>query len=262
MTTLTEAKGGSTRPGRCYLYAIGESSMAAPTELAGIDACPVTRLEMAGLSVFVSGDAPARIRPERRHLAAHQHVLRQLMNTATILPVGFGMIVPSPARLAAMIEGEAMVLASELQRVRGCVEMSLRVSWDVPNIFAHLVERDPALRAARDQMLASGSHQSKVALGELFERTIDAQRSEHAERVIQQLTPCAAEITSDRPKSEHEIVRLAALVDRARLAEFEKIINDLAGTCDATYRFDYGGPWAPHSFVRLRIDPAPGAEVA
>ncbi|QYU71168.1 GvpL/GvpF family gas vesicle protein [Leptolyngbya sp. 15MV] len=162
-----------------------------------------------------------------------------------------------------MLEEKAEPIAEQLQLVSGRVEMGVRIALDVPNIFQHLVDAEPALRAARDQMVALGSpHAQRVEVGRLFERVLGERRRAIQDRVQDALGEIAVQIAIDPPKTESELLRLAVLIEKARQDQFEAIVHELGAALDATHRLDYSGPWAPHSFVKLDLSPEALAEAA
>src|SRR3989304_4912851 len=145
----------------------------------GLDGGTVYAITNGRVSAVVS-DVPEKIRPERRQLAAHQEVLKRLMLDATaVLPVAFGVVADNPAAIRRILSGNQKPSLEQLRRVAGRVEMGLRVTWDVPNIFEYFVQTHPELRAARDQFFA-GNRQppqdDKIEVGRLFDRPLAAGR--------------------------------------------------------------------------------------
>jgi hypothetical protein len=263
MTTSDDSTLATPARSGLYLYAFADSGAEIPQGLRGLHDAPVSVVTSGGIAAVASPIPRERLRPERRHLAAHQSVLAGLMASTTVLPVGFGMIVPGASRLRAMIDSESESLAEQLDGVRGRVEMSVRLSYDVENIFQHLVADEPALKAARDSMLANpGHHQAKVAAGEMFSKTLEARRAQYESHLLSMLDAASEEIISEPPRTDQEIARLAVLVARERMADFEASLGQAAAAFDADFRFDFSGPWAPHSFVRLRISPDQAAGVS
>ena len=107
--------------------------------------------------VYAIGDGPIaavvsdlpdkKVRPERRRLAAHHEVLRRLMADHTVLPMAFGLIADGPESVHRILRLNRDVFDEQLERLRGKVEMGLRVNWDVPNIFEYIVASHPELAA-------------------------------------------------------------------------------------------------------------------
>ena len=104
-----------------------------------------------GTTSAVVSDVPNRkIRPERKNLAAHQAVLKALMASTTPLPMAFGIIADGPTAIQNILYENLEIFLTELKHVAGKVEMGVRISWDVPNIFEFFVNTHSELRSVRD----------------------------------------------------------------------------------------------------------------
>jgi len=222
----------------------------------GIDGGEVYAISGSGLAAVVSDVPNRRIRPERRHLSAHQEVLKRLMEEDTVLPMSFGMIADSPQAVREILSKNRDTLTEQLQRLAGKVEMGLRVVWDVPNIFEYFVNTHPELRAARDRLF--GAHreptlEEKIEMGRMFERIQTEDREAHAGAVEEVLAPRCFEIRRNPPRHEREVMHLACLVGRAARAEFEAGVFEAARRFDDSFAFDYNGPWAPHNFIEIDL---------
>ena len=242
---------------KLYLYAVAPDLNGVNFGPIGLDGGTVYAITNGRVSAVVS-DVPEKIRPERRQLAAHQEVLKRLMLDATaVLPVAFGVVADNPAAIRRILSGNQKPFLEQLRRVAGRVEMGLRVTWDVPNIFEYFVQTHPELRIARDRFF--GGHREpaqddKIELGRLFDRLLVEDREAHTERVVEMLTPSCVEISRNTPRTEREVVNLACLIGRAGREQFEAAVFEAAKLFDNHYAFDYNGPWAPHNFVDLRLD--------
>ena len=249
-------KQGSTKQ-KLYLYAIAPDSNGRTFGPIGLDGGTVYSITNGRVSAVVS-DVPEKLRPERRQLAAHQEVLKRLMGeTAGILPVAFGVVADGPEAIRNILSRNQKPFLAQLHHVAGRVEMGLRVTWDVPNIFEYFVQTHPELRAVRDRFF--GGHREptqddKIELGRLFDRLLMEDREAHAERVVEILTPHCVEIKRSKPRTEREAVNLACLIGRDGQAKFEAAVFEAAKLFDNSYAFDYNGPWAPHNFVDMTLD--------
>ena len=249
-------KQGSTKE-KLYLYAIAPESNGRSFGSIGLDGGTVYSITNGRVSAVVS-DVPEKLRPERRQLAAHQEVLKRLMGeTAGILPVAFGVVADGPEAIRRILSRNQKPFLEQLHHVAGRVEMGLRVTWDVPNIFEYFVQTHPELRVARDRFF--GGHREpaqddKIELGRLFDRLLVEDREAHTERVVEMLTPSCVEISRNKPRTEREVVNLACLIGRAGREQFETAVFEAATLFDNHYAFDYNGPWAPHNFVDLTLD--------
>lgn len=250
------ARQGSTKQ-KLYLYAVAPASNDWNFGPIGVDGGTVYSIANGRVSAVVS-EVPQKLRPERRQLAAHQEVLKRLMLEAgAVLPVSFGVVADDPEAIRRILSRNQKPFLEQLHRVTGRVELGLRVTWDVPNIFEYFVHTHPELRVTRDRFF--GGHREptqddKIELGRLFDRLLVEDREAHTERVVEILTPNCVEIKQNKPRTEREAVNLACIVERDGQERFEGAVFEAAKLFDNSYAFDYNGPWAPHNFVDMTLD--------
>ncbi len=136
-----------------YLYAITDAVEHPVCGDIGINGAAVYTVPQGPVTAVVSDITEKRIRPERKNLVAHNAVVKRLMEETTVLPVAFGTIAGSPKAVREILKKNSDTFVEQLDRVRGKVEMGLRVAFDVPNIFEYIVNRQPELAAMRDSVL-------------------------------------------------------------------------------------------------------------
>lgn len=240
-----------------YLYAVMSAAGDREYGKIGIDGERVYLISDGPVGAVVSDFRNGKIRPQRRHIAAHQAVLKRLMEEDTPLPIKFGVIADGAKEIRQILFLNRKSFTEQHRRVHGKVEMGLRVAWDVPNIFEYFVNTHAELRAARDQFLGAHrapSQEDKIEVGRFFDRVLQEDREEHTERVETILSPCCFEIKRDPPRNEKEVMNLACLVGRKTIEkDFEATIFEAARLFDNNFAFDFNGPWAPHHFVDLVV---------
>ncbi|MEM7621577.1 MAG: GvpL/GvpF family gas vesicle protein [Planctomycetota bacterium] len=239
-----------------YVYAFCDQPLeGAP--LVGLDNADVFFLEGGGMCAAVSRAPSGRLRPQRRLLAAHQRVLSSIVERVSVLPAAFGLVADDRGSLLEAMSLHAGTLRQELERIDGCVELEIRLAWTASNVFEHLVEIDEMLRALRDELLqygASAPHDLKVAVGRRVDAVLAHYRSDAETRLMQGIEPVCREVQGHAPGAEGELARIAALVERESLNAFDAALESAASTFDESHVFNIAGPFAPHSFVDLRLD--------
>src|SRR5208282_4422951 len=98
-----------------------------PGQVTGIDDQPVRRIVHESLAAAISPVTAGRLRPERRHLMAHQKVLASFGFGRGVLPMRFGVVLPDEAKVLFILKTHETTLLHQLDRVRGRLEMGLRV---------------------------------------------------------------------------------------------------------------------------------------
>ena len=239
-----------------YLYAVIAGTEERIYGDFGIGEATVYTISDGRITAVVSDVADKKIRPERRHLAAHQGVLKILMEEATPLPVTFGIIADGLQAVQKILLRNQQMLVDQLDRVSGKVEMGLRVTWDVPNIFAYFVHTHQELREARDHFFGTqreSTQEDKIEVGRMFDRLLNEDREDHTERVEEILSEYCVEIKRSTCRNERDVMNLSCLVRKEEHEKFEKAIFEAAGLFDNNFAFDYNGPWAPHNFVDVDL---------
>jgi len=240
-----------------YVYAIVPARTDSAYDFPGIFGEKVYAIVDGEVAAVVSDVKNERIRPERRNLAAQQAVLRALMTGPALLPMTFGVIANDRKGVQRILARYQDSLVKQLQRVTDMVEMGLRVSWDVPNIFDFFVNTHQELRQARDRLLIPGrrpSREDKIELGRLFDRYLTADRKRYTQQIKKMLSSYCSDIKNNRCLQENRIMNLACLIARKDQEAFESAVVKAADLFDNNFCFDYNGPWAPHNFVELEFN--------
>ena len=249
--------GKETKNGRKYLYAVIPAAGDREYGNIGIDGELVYLITDNQIAAVVSDFSNVKIRPERRHIAAHQAVLKRLMEEETPLPISFGVIADGVKEIKRILSLNRKSFAEQLRRVHGKVEMGLRVGWDVPNIFEYFVNTHTEIRVARDRFMGNSrvaSQEDMIEVGRLFDRVLQEEREENMERVEAILSPVCFEIMRNVTRTERDVMNLACLVDRDSVdKDFEAAVFEAARGFDNNFSFDFNGPWAPHNFVDVEL---------
>ncbi|NCA69382.1 MAG: GvpL/GvpF family gas vesicle protein [Sphingobacteriia bacterium] len=252
MQQVNKRAAGSGR----YIYAFIPDAGTMRLGRIGLEEAEVYTIGDGRVAAVVSNLAGSRIRPQRRNMAAHQEVLKRLMRDQTPLPAAFGLLAESDAAIVRILADNQESFLDQLARVEGAVEMGLRMTWDVPNIFEYFVSAHSELQEMRDLYFRDGdtlTQDQMINLGRTFERLLESDREDYTDRVEAVMQGCCREIKRNNCRTEKEIMNLACLIDRKDQERFEKAVLQAARPFDNNYAFDFNGPWAPHNFVEMDI---------
>jgi hypothetical protein len=171
--------------------------------------------------------------------------------------MAFGTVAASPEAIHKILIRSRSAFEKQFARVAGKVEMGLRVTWDVPNIFEYFVNTHTELRLARDRLMGSRhefTQEEKIELGRMFDRLLNEDRENHTARVERVLAPLCSEFKANPCRNEQEVINLACLVKRDSQEAFSTGVFAAAQLFDNHFSFDYSGPWAPHNFVEIDLE--------
>lgn len=209
-----------------YLYAIIEPGAAVPP-CAGLDDAPVQLARSTDVCGLYSEHERLEPDPQPQALWRHEQVVETAMEAAPTLPVRFGTTFPDEDALSATLEREGRRLRDQLERVRGCVELAVRVGLD-------------------------GGREPAPIDGRSYIETKLARRRKQQAIVRETLAPLnqlALRTRSEQARSRGEICA-SYLVQRGSVERFAEKVRVLADR-NPELRLSCTGPWPPYSFVEL-----------
>jgi Gas vesicle synthesis protein GvpL/GvpF len=167
-------------------------------------------------------------KPSADTLWRHEAVVEALMAERDVVPLRYGTLFDDEAAAAAAIAEHRGELREALARVRGAVEISVRIAARSP------LPQPPLASSGRDFLRA---------------KTRIAEVREEARRSMHEPLAARARMSADRASSElPELLRCAFLVDRGAVEEFTAAAAEL-DRASAEYSLLCTGPWPPYSFV-------------
>jgi hypothetical protein len=192
------------------------------------DVAPLKLVPVDGLAAVCTPATEADVSPES--LWRHEDIVEALMADRDLLPVRFGTRLEDEAAVARAVEERRDELGAALDRVRGAVELSVRVA-------------------------ASGAQQSGVVAAdagsgaEYLRVKADAEASHEraAAAVHEPLSALARASVEARPRPP-ELFRAAYLVERDAVEPFAAEVARLH-EADAALSILCTGPWPPYSFA-------------
>jgi hypothetical protein len=233
-----------------YVYCLGEDLPESAFEgLAGVGRARVRVLALGGLAALVSeaGEETTAIKEE--NLLAHNRVNAAALAVSTPLPCRFDTRT-APERLAEYVSTNAAAISAALARVRGRVEMSVKlmeksgVRSQESGVESEAGVGEPGAAGAGTAFLLK---KRREILGEEGAR----RRTEEAAAWLASGVGELARETAERLSPPEAIfVRAAHLVERARVEEYRARLRALAAE-RRDLRLLTSGPWPPYSFSEI-----------
>ena len=249
--------GSEVSPGLPLLYAYGLSDEASAEAVAGelgVGGARVYLLEgEENLRAVVSEFTGARVAASAEYLKAHNLVLARVLAETTPLPFRFGTLA-SAVQLAAYMKEHRAQLLESLERVRGCVEMSVKILWNAeaarspPETHTNEAEDDAgdlASQASPGRAYLE-ARRRELRAGEAQEREAQALAAWLAAHVCDVVRDSRVEV---RPR-ERLVLRAAHLVVRGRAGEYRERVR-AARRERRSLSFLTSGMWPPYSFSRV-----------
>ena len=208
-----------------YLYAITDP-LSPPAGVTGLEDAPLQTLEAGALAGVYTTHEGLEFTPEPSLLWRHDQVIEQLMEMAAALPLRFGTVLEHTDQLRAILLREQDRFRSMLERVRGCVELAVRVGLP-PEPEAPVTDG----AAYMQTKLAAQRERERVASG-----------------VLAPLRELATATSARKPLGNGGVVSESYLVKRDVVEPFVATVKELQAQHEGL-AVSCTGPWGPYSFV-------------
>ncbi len=231
-----------------YLYAITEEIETPLEALCGVDFAPLTYLHHGSLTAVVSRVSSPVLVPTPRRLWQHEQVVEAVMNHYPVLPARFSTIVPDEASMTSQLEELSQVFIDDLEQLRGCVELSLRVI----RLWGPFAGGDGAADGACPELVAT---EKTGRTFDVARRAAQAQRRTNRRRneslgelINRSLAACALDHRLYVEEGSGVVIKAAYLVEKSRLGAMQQAVRRLMKTY-TNLHFLCTGPWPPYHFV-------------
>jgi hypothetical protein len=219
-----------------YVYALCDAPPPLPDGRRGLEDRPLEAVEAAPVAaVYSCHDAP-RVVPTPEAAWRHEGVVETLAAGRAVLPARFGTTFPDAERLRAVLARHADALAAGLDRVRGLVEVGVR-----------LLGRPPAGEGAPAAETGRAYLQARLA-EERRHREWAERAGRRAEEVHARLAAAAREGTRRVLVTPELLLSAAYLVPRGEVDAFRRRVEEV-GRLDPEARVLCTGPWPAYHFV-------------
>ncbi|MBI5956606.1 MAG: GvpL/GvpF family gas vesicle protein [Chloroflexi bacterium] len=214
------------------------------------DHSPLFGVSYQDIAAVVSTLTSAKVQPTEANLWLHETVVEALMVDRAVLPVRFGTVLANEAAVQAVLTAHHADFVANLKRVRGRVELGLRVLWEIEEQGSGGAGEQGGTPAP-SHLRREGSGRSYLLARLAEERQVWARRRRAealAAEIHAPLARLAAEDTRQVLITPRLLLTAAYLVDRDQVATFRQEVEALSAAYPAL-RFLCTGPWPPYSFV-------------
>lgn len=140
--------------------------------------------------------------------------------------------------------------------MEGKVEVNLKGIHDQQVVLSEIVREHPELLELREAIRGKPQEATcleGISLGELVAQALDDKRAAVVPTLVEALTPYTVAVQVGAPGHERMVVNASFLVERDRLHEFDRAVEEIGKREAGRLRLKYTGPMPPHSFVELGV---------
>lgn len=208
------------------------------------------------IAVVVSKTSVHTFDPTRENALAHEHVIETVMKNYTTIPMSFGTVFRTDDDIREVLKSMYTLLKDVLHQMAGKLEFGLKVNWDRDQIVEELTRSDVEIGQFRQEIIRKHLQSTTLArmqLGRMIEKALIERSSQYIREIYEALRSVCVASRDNQPIGDKMIMNAAFLVQRHREAEFDQIVNKIAGKYGTRLKFKYTGPWPPYNFVNIRL---------
>ncbi|KWX62485.1 GvpL/GvpF family gas vesicle protein [Mycobacterium sp. NAZ190054] len=258
---MSASSGTQTRPDDTaehtgvYVYGIVPADVEVQESAKGVGDPPaevevIREGDIAALVSTVALDQPLG-RPQ--DLQAHAQLLDGTAGVAPVLPLRFGAVLTDAESVAGeLLRDHHDEFAQALEALEGRAEYIVKGRYDETVFLSRLLSDNAEAAQLRDDIQSKpedASRDSQIALGELVANAVEQQRQQHTKAVAEALGDLSEHLNPRDPAHEWDAVHLALLIEVARQAELEEVVDRLNKEWGDLVTLRLLGPLAPYDFV-------------
>ena len=236
-----------------FLYAVILSDREREFGPIGLEGGRVYSIPYQDIAAVVSDYPVTEIKFLRKNLSPYHLTIRRVSEECTAIPAKFGQVANDADKVRRVLKANYDELKEELIRLRDKVEMGLKISWTVENVFEYVVEESSGLRHLRDRLLkssASLTRQQRIDIGALVYDKLNEMKNAITEKAITLVQDSVEELEINQVTEEKMVMQGAFLVRKDRQNDFAASSQKVAELLGKDYVVKVDGPWAPFSFIR------------
>ena len=240
-----------------YVYGVVPASMAPRVGSSGIGGGAVETIAGDGAAALVSDVPDEELVAGRDELMVHARVLEEAFAEGIVLPMRFGLVMPDGDGVRReLLERHREELLSQLERLDGKVELRVRASYEETALMREVVLEDPEIARTREALKdqpEDATYYERIRLGEMVAQAVERKRAHDAQRILDSLEPISLALDVSELSHERIAVNASFLVQRGRIEEFDRAVDEIGRRESGRIRLKYTGPLPPHSFVELSV---------
>jgi len=241
-----------------YIYGVVRADGKLRPGTRGIGRKQVRVIDADGLGALTSDVPPGHLEAGREELLAHSRVLEKAVEQGTVLPMQFGVVMPSESAVREqLLDPHRGELEAQLEEMEGKFEVNLKAIYDERALLTEVINEEPEiakLRQALEGQPEEATHFERIRLGEMIAGVVDEKRNRDADAILDRLAPHVVAVEVGEPVHERMALNASFLIDGSAQKAFDAELDAFAADQGGRLRFKYTGPLAPHSFVELAVE--------
>ena len=235
-----------------YLYGIIETERRESFGNIGLGNSEVHTIQYADIGAVVS-DIPVNYKVEIEEAMTHEKTLRKIMESHTIIPMGFGVIARNESEIINILKHGLMKFKNTLEKIDNKLQIDVKISWDKA-ILAEILRESEEIRALAAEAKEKNTDKSlKIEMGRRVKSALDERKNEYVKDINSILGDLSNGSKENKISDQYTVMNGSFLVDRKREQQFYEKLDELEKKYEKKLTFLAIGPLPPYNFTDIEI---------
>ena len=234
-----------------YLYGIIETENMESFGNIGVGNGEVYTLKHENIGAVVS-DIPANYKVEIKEALTHEKILRKIMETHTIIPMGFGIIAKNEAEIINIFKRGRMKFKNTLEKIDNKLQINVKISLGKA-ILVEILRENEEIRALSTKAKKTAHKSLKIELGRKVKSALEERKNEYLKNIYSVLGDLSDGAKENKITDQDTIMNVSFLVDKKREQEFYDKLEELEKKYEKKLKFLGVGPLPPYNFTKIEI---------
>jgi hypothetical protein len=229
---------------KVYAYCLVEDLDTLDASVRGIEGAAVRLLKIDDFGVLVSDGEPNSFPLTQESAIAPAKVVGSVLDKTTLLPFRFGTVI-SEQQLRHYVTTYKPALEKSFAHVRGCVEMDLKIIWQIAKT------EQPPEKEEQGPGTAFLEKKRRELLGDERQVALKAELSNLLREDLGSLT--RDEHIELRPSKTGVLAAVFHLVETADVQKYQEKVQEIRNN-RPDLKIRLSGPWPPYSFANIELE--------
>jgi hypothetical protein len=234
-----------------YLYGIIETDSKEHFGNIGLGNSEVYTIQYADIGAVVSNISVDYI-IKIEEAMTHEKTLRKIMETHTIIPMGFGVIARNESEVINILKRGKMKFKNTLEKIDNKLQINVKISWD-HTILAGILTESEEIQALSAKVKKTSEQSLKIELGKKVKAALDERKNEYLTNISSILEALSTGFKENRITDQDTVMSASFLVDKEKEQEFHGTLEELEKKYAGKLKFLCVGSLPPYNFTEIEI---------
>ena len=235
-----------------YLYGIIETERRESFGNIGLGNSEVYTIQCTDIGAVVS-DIPVDYKVEIEEAMTHEKTLRKIMETHTIIPMGFGIIARNESGITNILKRGQMKFKNTLEKIDNKLQINVKISWD-NTILTDILKENEEIQTLSAKVKETANQSLKIELGKKVKSALDERKNEYMKDIHGILGDLPIGSKENKITDQDTLMNASFLVDKEKKQKFYDKLQELEKKYEKKLKFLCVGPLPPYNFTDIEIN--------